>query len=97
MLSAGRNQGRGRSLARAMGRKSSSNVKSLAGLFSGLVLSGVAGIVNQVVWQRALKIFLGGSEALSAMIVVLVFMLGLASVLLRQAEWPQDCAIPCVR
>ncbi len=33
-------------------------------LFTALVLSGVAGIVNQVVWQRALKIFLGGSETL---------------------------------
>ena len=30
-------------------------------LLAGLVASGVAGIVNQVVWQRALKIFLGGS------------------------------------
>jgi spermidine synthase len=48
-----------------------------AGLLVGLVASGVAGIVNQVVWQRALKIFLGGSETLSAMIVVLVFLLGL--------------------
>jgi len=42
-----------------------------------LFLSGIGGIVNQVVWQRALKIFLGGSEALSSMVVVLVFMLGL--------------------
>ena len=37
----------------------------------------MAGLVNQVVWQRALKIFLGGSETLSAMVVVLVFMGGL--------------------
>ena len=42
-----------------------------------LLLSGVAGIANQVLWQRALKIFLGGSETFSSMIVVLVFMLGL--------------------
>ena len=48
-------------------------------LLSGLVLSGVAGIVNQVVWQRALKLFLGGSETLSAMIVVLVFLFGLGT------------------
>lgn len=41
-----------------------------------LFLSGVAGIINQVVWQRALKIFLGGSETLSSLVVVLVFMLG---------------------
>jgi spermidine synthase len=47
------------------------------GLLAGLVFSGVAGILNQVVWQRALKIFLGGSETLSAMIVVLAFLLGL--------------------
>jgi spermidine synthase len=45
----------------------------------GLVLSGTAGIVNQVLWQRALKIFLGGSETLSAMVVVLVFLLGLGA------------------
>jgi spermidine synthase len=42
-----------------------------------LFLSGVAGIINQVVWQRALKIFLGGSETISSLVVVLVFMLGL--------------------
>lgn len=46
-------------------------------LLVGLVGSGVAGILNQVLWQRALKIFLGGSETLSAMVVVLVFLLGL--------------------
>jgi spermidine synthase len=49
------------------------------GLMVGLVLSGTAGIVNQVLWQRALKIFLGGSETLSAMVVVLVFLLGLGA------------------
>lgn len=48
-----------------------------AATWLALALSGVAGLVNQVVWQRALKIFLGGSETLSAMVVVLVFMLGL--------------------
>jgi len=47
-------------------------------LLGALAASGVAGIVNQVSWQRGLKIFLGGSEALSAMTVVFVFMLGLA-------------------
>ena len=46
-------------------------------VLAALLLSGTASIVNQVVWQRALKLFLGGSEAISAMIVVLVFMLGL--------------------
>ena len=44
---------------------------------TALLLSGVAGIINQVVWQRALKIYLAGSEAISSMIVVFVFMLGL--------------------
>jgi spermidine synthase len=48
-------------------------------VFSALFISGVASIINQVVWQRALKIFLGGSEALSSMVVVLVFMLGLGA------------------
>lgn len=46
-------------------------------LLGALFASGVAGVLNQVVWQRALKIFLGGSETLSSMLVVLVFMLGL--------------------
>jgi spermidine synthase len=46
-------------------------------LLAALFASGVAGVLNQVVWQRALKIFLGGSETLSSMLVVLVFMLGL--------------------
>jgi len=46
-------------------------------VLAALFVSGVASIINQVVWQRALKIFLGGSEALSSMVVVLVFMLGL--------------------
>ncbi len=45
-------------------------------VFSALFISGVASILNQVMWQRALKIFLGGSEALSSMVVVLVFRLG---------------------
>ena len=42
-----------------------------------LVFSGAAGLINQVVWQRALKLYLGGSEIISALVVVLVFMLGL--------------------
>lgn len=46
-------------------------------LLLALFGSGVASIINQVIWQRALKIYLAGSEAVSAMIVVLVFMLGL--------------------
>jgi len=56
-------------------------------LVIGLVCSGVAGIVNQVVWQRALKVVLGGSETLSSMIVVLVFLggLGLGSALAARA------------
>lgn len=44
-----------------------------------LSLSGVASIVNQVAWQRALKVFFGGSEALSSMTVVFVFLLGLGA------------------
>lgn len=46
-------------------------------VLGALLFSGVASILNQVVWQRALKLFLGGSESISAMVVVLVFMLGL--------------------
>jgi len=46
-------------------------------LMLALFLSGAAGLINQVVWQRALKVFLGGSETISSMIVVLVFLTGL--------------------
>lgn len=49
----------------------------LLALLVGLVLSGVAGVLNQVLWQRALRVFLGGSETLSAMVVVVVFLGGL--------------------
>lgn len=44
-----------------------------------LLLSGAAGLINQVVWQRSLKIFLGGSETVASMVVVLVFMGGLGA------------------
>src|SRR5262245_62003275 len=42
-----------------------------------LFCSGAAALVNQSVWQRSLNIYLAGCEAISAMVVVLVFMLGL--------------------
>ena len=51
----------------------------IVSFFLVLFLSGVAALVNQVVWQRSLSVFMGGSESLSAMVVVLVFMLGLGS------------------
>lgn len=50
---------------------------SLAILLVALFFSGVAGIVNQVIWQRALKLFFGGSETFSTMVIVFVFILGL--------------------
>ena len=46
---------------------------------AALFCSGGAGLVNEVVWQLALKRFLGGSESVSSMIVVVVFMLGLGA------------------
>ncbi len=46
-------------------------------LATALFFSGVAALVNQSVWQRSLNIYLAGCEAISAMVVVLVFMLGL--------------------
>ncbi len=46
-------------------------------LATALFLSGTAALVNQSVWQRSLNIYLAGCEAISAMVVVLVFMLGL--------------------
>ncbi len=51
----------------------------LSAILMGLALfcSGAAGLVNQVIWQRSLKVFLGGSETISSTIVVLVFMAGL--------------------
>jgi spermidine synthase len=48
-------------------------------LAAALFVSGAAGLINQVVWQRALKLYLGGSEVVSAMVVVLVFMVGLGA------------------
>lgn len=50
-------------------------VKALFFLF--LFLSGFSSLINQVVWQRAIKIYLGGADAICSMIVVFVFMLGL--------------------
>lgn len=44
-----------------------------------LFVSGASGLVNQTAWQRAVKAYLGNSEALSSMLVVLVFMLGLGA------------------
>lgn len=46
-------------------------------LLTALFASGAAGLVNQIAWQRAVKVYLANSEELSAMVVVLVFMLGL--------------------
>ena len=46
-------------------------------ILCALFLSGVASIINQSIWQRAIKVYLAGSESLSSMIVVLVFMFGL--------------------
>ena len=45
--------------------------------FSFLFLSGFSSLINQVVWQRAIKIYLGGADAICSMIVVFVFMVGL--------------------
>ncbi|PYV90108.1 MAG: hypothetical protein DMG05_11540, partial [Acidobacteria bacterium] len=59
-----------------------------------LCFSGAAGLMNQVVWQRALKVFFGGSETISSMIVVLVFLAGLGvgskwiGGRMRSIEWP---------
>ena len=50
---------------------------AVAILLGALFLSGVASIINQVVWQRSVGIYLAGAETISSMIVVLVFMLGL--------------------
>ncbi len=44
-----------------------------------LFSSGAAGLINQVVWQRSLKVFLGGSETICSSVVVLVFMAGLGA------------------
>src|SRR5262245_35062326 len=56
-----------------------SSVRRFAAFLGALFLSGTAGLINQVVWQRALKVFLGGSETLSSMTVVIVFMAGLGA------------------
>jgi spermidine synthase len=46
-------------------------------LFAALFVSGISGLVNQVAWQRALKLYVAGSETISSLIAVLVFMVGL--------------------
>jgi spermidine synthase len=53
------------------------SIAATAALGVGLLASGASALINQVVWQAALKRYLGGSEALSSMVVVLVFMGGL--------------------
>lgn len=52
---------------------------SAALLGTALFASGAAGLINQVVWQRSLKVFLGGSETICSTVVVLVFMAGLGT------------------
>jgi len=44
-----------------------------------MCISGFSGLINQVLWQRALKTVLGGGESLSTTIVIVVFMLGLGT------------------
>jgi len=51
--------------------------RSEAILALALFFSGAAALVNQAVWQRSLGIYLAGCEAISSLVVVLVFMLGL--------------------
>jgi len=52
-------------------------IQRLILLSIGLFLSGGSGLINQVIWQRKLKSILGGADAISSTIVILVFMLGL--------------------
>lgn len=49
----------------------------LATIAVALFASGAAGLVNQVVWLRCLKTYLGGSHAITSMIVMMVLMGGL--------------------
>ena len=56
-------------------------------LLASLFFSGVASIINQVVWQRSMGIYLAGAETISSMIVVLVFMLGLGLGSLTMGRW----------
>lgn len=51
--------------------------RSYAVLLFALFVSGASGLINQTAWQRAVKVYLGNSETISSMLVVLVFMLGL--------------------
>ena len=53
--------------------------RSYAALLFALFLSGASGLINQTAWQRAVKVYLGNSETISATLVVLVFMLGLGA------------------
>lgn len=66
---------------RIVGKSHARIAIAAAGLLTGLALlsSGAAGLINQVIWQRALKVFLGGSETICSTVVVLVFMAGLGT------------------
>ena len=71
----------------AMFNPTSSKRLSVVILLGALFLSGVASIINQVVWQRSVGIYLAGAETISSMIVVLVFMLGLGLGSLAMGRW----------
>lgn len=66
-----------RSAPRSANQNRSSILLVAALLATALLVSGAAGLINQVTWQRALKVFLGGSETVCSTVVVLVFMAGL--------------------
>ncbi|NOY30218.1 MAG: hypothetical protein GXP28_08565 [Planctomycetes bacterium] len=57
--------------------KSASRLTAAVAIGLALFGSGAAGLMNQVIWQRSLKVWLGGSESICSMVVVLVFMAGL--------------------
>lgn len=69
-------------VVRSLQRTSPQRATLTAGLILlglALVSSGAAGLINQVIWQRALKVFLGGAETVCSTVVVLVFMAGLGA------------------
>ncbi len=56
--------------------------------------SGAAGLMNQVIWQRSLKVWLGGSESICSMVVVLVFMAGLGLGSIAMSKWARKLKSP---
>ena len=63
-------------------------------LLAALLLSGVSSVLNQVLWQRALRLYLSGNDAVSSMIIVFVYMLGMGVGAWLGGKWARRFSKP---